>query len=206
MYIRRKVFSSFIDEYGEERYFSTTEFEDERLYAEHPFKPGVFVTAKERKELIEAEAKKKGYKDSKEMLTYLNRQDVNDMLSEGREKAAKEAEIEATKRAAQKAERRANQATYEELAKKEAAKKKAEEKAKRAAERKAEYEKSLKGRANKAGGWVKKAWNGEVGKLGKTGNRVAMIGAPVVAAGATYGAVKGAQAIKNRRAALTDED
>lgn len=34
MYIRRKVFSSFIDEYGEERYFSTTEFEDERLYAD----------------------------------------------------------------------------------------------------------------------------------------------------------------------------
>ena len=34
MYIRRKVFSSFIDENGEERYFSTTEFEDERLYAD----------------------------------------------------------------------------------------------------------------------------------------------------------------------------
>jgi len=33
MYIRRKVFSSFIDENGEERYFSTTEFEDERLYS-----------------------------------------------------------------------------------------------------------------------------------------------------------------------------
>lgn len=33
MYIRRKVFSSFIDENGEERYFSTTEFTDERLYS-----------------------------------------------------------------------------------------------------------------------------------------------------------------------------
>ena len=34
MYIRRKVFSLLQDENGEERYFSTTEFEDERLYAE----------------------------------------------------------------------------------------------------------------------------------------------------------------------------
>lgn len=34
MYIRRKVFSLLQDENGEERYFSTTEFTDERLYAE----------------------------------------------------------------------------------------------------------------------------------------------------------------------------
>jgi len=34
MYIRRKVFSLLQDETGEERYFSTTEFEDERLYTE----------------------------------------------------------------------------------------------------------------------------------------------------------------------------
>lgn len=39
MYIRRKVFSSFIDENGEERYFSTTEYTledntEERVYAE----------------------------------------------------------------------------------------------------------------------------------------------------------------------------
>ena len=33
MYIRRKVFSLLQDENGEEKYFSTTEFEDERLYA-----------------------------------------------------------------------------------------------------------------------------------------------------------------------------
>lgn len=33
MYIRRKVFSSFIDENGEEKYFSTTEFTDERFYS-----------------------------------------------------------------------------------------------------------------------------------------------------------------------------
>ena len=33
-----------------------------------------------------------------------------------------------------------------------------------------------------------------------------MISAPVVAAGATYGGIKGVKAIKNKRAALTDED
>lgn len=34
MYIRRKVFSLLQDENGEERYFSTTEFTDERLYSD----------------------------------------------------------------------------------------------------------------------------------------------------------------------------
>lgn len=34
MYIRRKVFSSFIDENGEERYFSTTEFELQKNFAD----------------------------------------------------------------------------------------------------------------------------------------------------------------------------
>lgn len=32
MYIRRKVFSTFVDEYGQERYFSTTEFINEDAY------------------------------------------------------------------------------------------------------------------------------------------------------------------------------
>lgn len=43
MYIRRKVFSLLQDENGEERYFSTTEFTDERLYAkkEEEEKPAI---------------------------------------------------------------------------------------------------------------------------------------------------------------------
>jgi len=37
----------------------------------------------------------------------------------------------------------------------------------------------------KAGGFIKKAWNGEVGKLGKTGNRALMVATPILAAGGT---------------------
>jgi len=36
----------------------------------------------------------------------------------------------------------------------------------------------------KTGGFIKKAWNGEIG-MGKTGNRAAMIGIPILAAGGT---------------------
>lgn len=41
MYIRRKVFSTFVDEYGQERYFSTTEFINEDTYLEE----GMFSSA-----------------------------------------------------------------------------------------------------------------------------------------------------------------
>lgn len=200
MYIRRKVFSSFIDENGEERYFSTTEFEDERLYSIHPI-TGEIITPKQYKEVMDQIAKEHGRRSARDLKGF-NAKAREDFLREDREKYAKQQEVEAGKRAAQKAERRANQATYEELAKKEAAKKRAAEKA----ARKEAYEKSLRGKTDKAAGWVKKAWNGEVGKLGKTGNRIAMIGTPIAAAGLTYGGIKGAQAIKNKRAALADED
>lgn len=43
MYIRRKVFSTYVDEYGEERYFSTTEFINEDTYLEE----GMFSSAVE---------------------------------------------------------------------------------------------------------------------------------------------------------------
>ena len=44
MYIRRKVFSRFIDEYGDERLFSTTDYEyDERMYASYVDEAGNLV-------------------------------------------------------------------------------------------------------------------------------------------------------------------
>jgi len=72
MYIRRKVFSSFIDETtGEEKYFSTTEFEDERLYSyldeygnRISEKDGhIIETAKERANAEKIGKTPKGYKE-----------------------------------------------------------------------------------------------------------------------------------------------
>jgi hypothetical protein len=169
MYIRRKVFSLLQDETGEERYFSTTEFEDERLYTSRN------NPKKVKRKRDHARAERKRLRKEQQLKDSLGEQrsTIYDTIAKEESGSLQslhdlKANIENSSagNAIDNATMNNSSATN---TIKEGGKGKLRSWAKKT--------------SKKVGNYTKKAWNGEVGKLGKTGNRALMIGAPVVATG-----------------------
>lgn len=189
MYIRRKVFSLLQDENGEERYFSTTDYElldeyDEKLYAESE---------------DEEEEKKDKHIGRKIAIGAA----VAPVAAYGAYRGGRALERAIDKKRVAKLEK------VEE--KTEKIGKKLDKLNKRLEDNKVDkFQQNVEGGVKKGakwvgkqgkdfGNWVATQWKG--GKEGKhsTRNKIMMIAAPVAAAGATYGAVKGIKALKNRK-------
>jgi len=162
MYIRRKVFSLLQDENGEERYFSTTEFEDERLYTSRNNPKKV----KRKRDHARAERKR-----------LRKEQQLKESLGEGStiyDTVAKE-KSEALQPLRDLKANIENSSASTDAVVDNAIKEKGEGKLRSWAKK----------TSSRVGNYTKKAWNGEVG-MGKTGNRAVMIATPVVAAGTPF--------------------
>lgn len=192
MYIRRKVFSLLQDENGEERYFSTTDYElldeyDERLYAESEDKD------EEKKDkhvgrkvalaggaLVAAPVLAAGaYQGGRALEKAIDKKRLAKL-----EKA--DEQTDKIKNRIEKLKNRIKDNKVDEFGDK------AEGGVKKGAKWVGKQGKDF-------GNWVATQWKG--GKEGKhsTRNKIMMVAAPVAAAGATYGAVKGIKALKNRK-------
>lgn len=186
MYIRRKVFSLLRNENGEERYFSTTEYEllDERMYAES-------------EEENDEETEKKGKKGLGKKLAIGAA--VAPLAAYGAYKGGRALEKKIDSKKLEKLNKIAE--------KTEKQNKKIDKLTKRLEENKADkFVGNVEKPFVRAGKWIGKQWKGGENGDHKTRNRVLMVGAPIAAAGATYGAVKGVQALKNRKKAKEEEN
>ena len=193
MYIRRKVFSLLQDENGEERYFSTTDYElldeyDERLYAESEDED------EEKKDkhigrkvalaggaLVAAPVLAAGaYQGGRALERAIDKKRINKL-----EKA--EEQTEKIQKKIDKLKKRVEDNKVDKFG---------NEKVEGGVKKGAKW---VGKQGKDFGNWVATQWKG--GKEGKhsTRNKIMMIAAPVAAAGATYGAVKGIKALKNRK-------
>lgn len=179
MYIRRKVFSLLRNERGEERYFSTTEYQlvDERMFAE----------AEEDSEDKEEKGKKKNLAKKIAVGAAVAPLAAYGAYKGGRalEKKIDSKKLEKLNKIAEKTDKQ---------------NKKIERLEKRLDENKADkFVGKVETPFKKAGKWVAEQWKGGEGGDHKVRNRVLMVGAPIAAGAATYGAVKGVKALKNRK-------
>jgi len=169
MYIRRKVFSLLQDETGEERYFSTTEFEDERLYTSRN------NPKKVKRKRDHARAERKRLRKEQQMKGSLGeRSTIYDTIA--KEESGSLQPLRDLKTNIENSS--AGNTIYDSATMNNSS---ATNTIKEGGEGK--LRSSAKKTSNKVGNYIKRAWNGEVGKLGKIGNRALMIATPVVATG-----------------------